>query len=77
MTSLMLPPPASTERSQLMPVDALRRQALARLYERRDTVDNLIRSLEDYQRNQSGTRPACVEITARRKCSSGSAQLQI
>ena len=77
MTSLMLPPPASTERSRLMPVDALRRQALARLYERRDTVDNLIRSLENYQRSQSGTRPACIEITARRKCSSGSAQLQI
>ena len=77
MTPLTLPPPASIERSRLMPVDVLRRQALARLYERRETVDNLIRSLEDYQRSQSGVRPACIEISARRKCSSSSVRLQI
>lgn len=77
MTPLTLPSPASLDRSRLMPVDLLRRQALARLYERRDTVDNLIRSLEDYQRSQSGVPSACIEITARRRCSSGSARLQI
>jgi hypothetical protein len=77
MTPLTLPLPASLERSRLMPVDLLRRQALARLYERRDTVDNLIRTLEDYQRSQSGAQSGCIEITARRRCSSGSAQLQI
>ena len=77
MTPLTLPSPASLDRSRLMPVDVLRRQALARLYERRDTVDNLIRSLEDYQRNQSVAQASCVEITARRRCSSGSARLQI
>ena len=77
MTPLTLPSPASPERSRLLPVDVLRRQALARLYERRETVDNLIRSLEDYQRTQSGVPPACIEISARRKCSSSSARLQI
>lgn len=69
MTPLTLPSPASLEKSRLLPVDVLRRQALARLYQRRETVDNLIRSLENYQRSQSGTRPACIEITARQRCS--------
>ena len=77
MTPLTLPSPPSLERSRVMPDDLLRRQALARLYERRDTVDNLIRSLEDYQRSQSSAPSACIEITAHRRCSSGSARLQI
>ena len=78
MTPLTLPSPASAERSRLLSVDDLRRQALARLYERRETVDNLIRSLEDYQRSKVDTRPACIEFSsARRKCSSSFAQLQI
>lgn len=78
MMPLTLPSPASAERSRLLPVDVLRRQALARLYERRDTVENLIRSLEDYQRTQDGTKSVRIdEITVRRKCSSDSARLQI
>lgn len=77
MTPLTLPSPASAERSRLMPVELLRRQALERLYERRETVDNLIRSLEDYQRSKTTAVPACVEITARQKCSSGFAQSRI
>ena len=78
MTPLLLPPPASTDRSRLLPVDELRRQALARLYQRRDTVDTLIRSLEDYQRTQAHAATVCVvDISARRRCSSNSARLQI
>ncbi|GEM_PF-2749938 len=77
MMPLTLPSPASAERSRLLPVDILRRQALARLYERRETVENLIRSLEDYQRSQDENRSACIAINARRKCSSSSARLQI
>lgn len=77
MTQLTLPSPASAERNRLILVDDLRRQALARLYERRQTVENLIRSLEDYQRTKSGTRCECIDISARRKCSSGFSQLQI
>jgi len=77
MIPLTLPSPASAERSRLLPVDVLRRQALARLYQRRETVDNLIRSLEDYQRSQDDTSPACIDISARRRCLSNSARLQI
>ena len=77
MIPLTLPSPASAERSRLMPVEILRRQALERLYERRETVDTLIRSLEDYQRAKTSRGSACVEITARPKCSSSFSQSQI
>jgi hypothetical protein len=77
MMPLTLPSPASAERSRLMPVDILRQQALARLYERRDTVDSLIRSLEDYQRTKIETEPVCVSISARRKSPSGFVQSRI
>ena len=77
MMPLTLPSPASAERSRLMPVEILRRQALERLYERRETVENLIRSLEDYQRSQTETRPACVEISSRQRCLSGFSQSRI
>jgi hypothetical protein len=78
MTPLTLPSPASAERSRLMPVDLLRRQALERLYMRRETVDNLIRSLENYQRTKTAAPPpVCIEITARRTCRSNFAQSQI
>ena len=78
MMPLTLPSPASADRSRLMPVDVLRRQALARLYERRETVENLIRSLEDYQRSQDETKTVRInEISVRRKCLSDSARLQI
>jgi len=74
MPPFTLPSPASAERSRLMPVDVLRRQALERLYERREVVENLIRSLEDYERARTARRPACVDISSRRKCSSSFAQ---
>ena len=66
---LMLPSPGSSERSRALPVNLLRRQALARLYRRRDTVENLIRSLEDYQRLKAGHGGICLDISAGRKCS--------
>ena len=74
MTPLMLPSPASIQRSRSLPVDLLRRQALERLYRRRETVDHLIRSLEDYQEGRASDRASCVDISAARKCSSGFAQ---
>ena len=77
MSPLTLPSPTSAERSRLMPVEVLRREALERLYERREAVDNLIRSLEDYQRAQSGYSAPCVEITAGRRYSSSFSQSQI
>lgn len=67
--TLMLPSPASADRDRVLAVDKLRREALERLYRRRETVEGLIRSLEDYQRTNKGTAPKCREFSARRKCS--------
>jgi hypothetical protein len=72
MTTLpiSLPSPTSAERISLLSADSIRRRALERLYERRDAVDSLIQSLEDYQRARVGRRKAdCIAISARRKCS--------
>ena len=77
MMPLTLPSPASAERSRLMPVEVLRRQALERLYERRETVDNLIRSLEDYERSKTTNQTICLAINSRRKCPSGFSRSQI
>ena len=77
MMPLNLPSPASAERTRLMPVDVLRQQALARLYQRRETVDNLIRSLEDYERAKSKGQAVCMDINVLRKRSSGFSQSRI
>lgn len=70
MTPLMLPSPASEQRSRSLAVHLLRRQALERLYRRREAVDDLIRSLEAYQRESPAQRPRCLDISAAaRKCS--------
>jgi hypothetical protein len=68
MTHLMLPSPAS-EQTREFAVASLRRQALQRLYRRRDAVDDLIRSLENYQRASTARHATCQDISARRKCS--------
>jgi len=57
--------------------DAFRLRALERLYARKAVVDDLIESLERYQRAQAIGRPDPVEINAGRKCWSDCAQLQI
>jgi hypothetical protein len=49
--------------------DEIRRRALARLYERRQTVDELIGVLERYQEQGAGTPAPCIEFSAARKCS--------
>ena len=60
---------------QKQATDQLRIRALERLYTRRALVDDLIRSLENYERIPIRTGPAqCIEIT---RYSSGSAQSQI
>jgi hypothetical protein len=76
MTPLALPSPTSAERSRAVSVNILRRQALERLYRRREAVENLIRSLEDYQ-DSAARRAACLEITGARRSSSDFAQSQI
>jgi hypothetical protein len=68
----MTPPtPAFTtyKRARVVSVDALRRQALARLHKRLRTVDALIRSLEDYERVKMSQRVDCTPIIRSRKCS--------
>jgi hypothetical protein len=69
MTPLMLPSPASIERTRGFAVDSLRRQALQRLYRRRDAVDDLIRSLENYQRASTARHATSLDISVGRKCS--------
>ena len=46
---IALPAPSSAERIRLLSVDAIRRRALERLYERKDAVEDLIRSLAGLQ----------------------------
>ncbi len=41
----------------------MRRETLMRLYARRDAVDNLIRSLENYQRCSSAHKAECIPLT--------------
>jgi len=48
--------------------DYIRKRALARLYERRATVDSLIEMLQRYQDERRSLAP-CIEITAGRTCS--------
>ena len=70
MTPLVtLPTPDSSERSRLLSVSYLRERALERLYARRDAVDDLIRSLENYNAAQDAPMSECVEFNRGRKCS--------
>lgn len=64
---ISLPAADACERSRLLSVDIIRRRALRRLYERKSIVDNLIQSLEDYQRNS--TSAAVYSLSDARKCS--------
>ena len=56
MAVMDLPHPSSADRIPLLGIDLIRNRALARLYERRIAVDDLIRSLEDYRKSQEGPK---------------------
>ena len=65
-----LTPAATTyHRKRVISVETLRRQALARLHKRLRTVDELIRSLENYERAKLSPRADCGPIVRSRKCS--------
>jgi len=49
------------------PSDDIRRRALERLYERRETILDLIGTLERYQEGQRQKLAPCVDISAGRK----------
>ena len=65
----VLPVATSIERSRLIPGDFIRRRALDRLYERKAAVEDLIRSLESYERTNRPAAGECVPFIAPRKCS--------
>jgi len=69
MTPLTLRAAASDQRTRIISVETLRSQTLARLRERLRTVDELIRSLENYERVRMNLRGNCTPISQSRKCS--------
>jgi len=73
MMPLSMPSPSSADRSRQISSDFIHARALERLYQRRTVVENLIRSLEEYQRRHTPRRAECIEFSAR-KCSSSSAR---
>jgi hypothetical protein len=74
MTLTMLPAVASIERTRLIPADFIRRRALDRLYERKAAVEDLIRSLEVYERSTNLHPGECVPFSGPLKCSSSCAR---
>jgi len=63
-TTLTVPPVSSADRNRLLAADSIRRRALERLYERRETVRSLIAALEDYQRSRETRLAQCIALTA-------------
>jgi hypothetical protein len=74
MPLTVIPSAASIERSRLIPDDFIRRRALERLYERKAAVEDLIRSLEGYERTTHPKMGECVSFNAPLKCSSSCAR---
>jgi len=68
MPIVLLPHPDAVERKRLLSVNELRRQALVRLYQRRDVVDDLIRSLETYSEMKENLAN-CIDLRSALKCS--------
>ncbi len=60
-------PPSTPSSDSCDLTDQIRQRALARLYERRAAVDELIDSLEMYQARQHQVRAECVAISATAK----------
>jgi hypothetical protein len=74
MPLTVIPAVASIERSRLIPDDFVRLRALERLYERKAAVEDLIRSLEGYERTTHRKMGECVPFNAPLKCSSNCAR---
>jgi hypothetical protein len=70
MPLIALPPAPSVERTHLLMNHALRNGVLERLYERRNVVEDLIRSFESYQKFHQAKRAGRADfISVERKCS--------
>jgi hypothetical protein len=59
--------PDSAERSRLLAADEMRKRALAPLYARRAAVEDLIQSLERYQRSQDTSMAECLGFSTERE----------
>jgi len=62
------------QRTRTSASDAIRKRALERLYERRETLNELIDTLQRYQDQRKCLLAPCVAINAAPKCSLGSAR---
>lgn len=69
MIEIALPSPTSADRNRLANLQAIRRRALDRLYQRREAVDDLIQSLEVYLKSKESRRAQCIEFVSARRCS--------
>jgi hypothetical protein len=76
-TTITLPPVSSTERTRLLAADSIRRRALERLYERRETVRALIAALEGYQNTREMRLAECIAFTATQTSQSGFSRSRI
>jgi hypothetical protein len=78
MMPITLPRPSRVERSRPILSDIVRTRALERLYRRRTAVDDLIRSLENYQLSNRRSNPLSgaerVEFSSTRTFQSSSAR---
>jgi len=61
---IALVPSSSANRARVSHADAIRRRALERLYERRDAVEDLIRSLEGYEQCHKGCAAERIAMSA-------------
>jgi hypothetical protein len=67
--SNLLAMPAISQRQSTSTSDEIRRRALERLYQRKAAVDELIESLENYQRCRVNQGAVCVPFNATPTCS--------
>jgi hypothetical protein len=76
-TTITLPPVSSSERRPLLAADSIRRRALERLYERRETVRTLIVALEGYQRSREARLAQCISLNTTPMCPSSFSRSRI
>lgn len=66
---ILLPSPSSPERQRVLAGELLRQRTLGRLYKRKAAIEDLIQSLEVYQRMQDEQVCSLGDLSVERKCS--------
>ena len=69
LADLRIPPRSYCHRKRTSASDLIKKRALERLYQRRETIDRLIDTLQQYQEEHRASIPPCKDITSVRKCS--------